>query len=126
MSFIFHLSSCTVHPSLYKTIGSQASSWLARTVLNNPACLSLRLGIIFFIKTLLQSFRTLFTDPFVDMTIAIASLCKGASADVTVKRLFLKMHAYMINSPAKLGEAMVTEGASTDYVEPLGRMVNLR
>ena len=86
----------------------------------------MRLGIIFFIKTLLQSFRTLFTDPFVDMTIAIASLSKGASADVTVKRLFLKMHAYMINSPAKLGEAMVTEGASTDYVEPLGRMVNLK
>lgn len=35
------------------------------------------------------------------------------------------MHAYVISSVAELGEAMVTQGASKDLVEPLGRGVNL-
>ena len=60
------------------------------------------------------------------MSIAIASLCEGAPADVTAERLFLKVHVYVINSAAKLGEAMVTEGARKDLVEPLGLRVNIK
>ena len=59
------------------------------------------------------------------MTIAITSLSKGASANVAYETLVLKMHAYVISSVAELGEAMVTQGASKDLVEPLGRGVNL-